>query len=232
MARLTHLRISIPASGAPPGHVPDDCFPGGAPRKDRPGSLRVTFADNIIILGMMLPSMCSPVREEPTPLVSSVVMDDVVIPEGETNEPSDIVPDVISPPPGFPPFSWPIVTMSPSNSPVLRLAMVVRRTFLSSIRALEPPFSLIAQDQDSVSVGSPDVGLLVSPLVDISTDSVLAVIRPLSQLPTTSTTSSRRTGCGSRLLFRRRELAIVARPQYLGGGWLGRARSWRSDLLS
>ena len=49
---------------------------------------------------------------------------------------------------------------------------------------VEPPFSPIAQDQDLVSVGSPDVGLLVSPLVDISTDSVSAVIRPLSQLPT------------------------------------------------
>ena len=26
IARFTHLRISIPASGAPPGHVPADCF--------------------------------------------------------------------------------------------------------------------------------------------------------------------------------------------------------------
>ena len=31
IARLTHLRISIPASGAPPGQIPADCFPGGAP---------------------------------------------------------------------------------------------------------------------------------------------------------------------------------------------------------
>ena len=162
-ARLTHLRISIPALGAPPGHVPDDCFPGGAPRKDRPGSLRVSFADNVTMLGVMPPCVCSPVLEEPTPLVSSVVMDDVVIPEGETNEPSDVVPDVIPHPLGFPPFSWPIahdhVAIKQSGSPLGDGG---------------------SPDQDSVSVGSPDVGLLVSPLEDIGTDSVSAVIRPLS----------------------------------------------------
>ena len=31
IAQLTHLRISIPSSGAPPGQVPANCFPGGAP---------------------------------------------------------------------------------------------------------------------------------------------------------------------------------------------------------
>ena len=86
------------------------CQMTGAPRKDRPGLLQVSFADNVTILGVMPPSVCSPVLEEPTPLVSLVIMDDVFIPEGGTNEPSDVVPDVIPPPPGFPPFSWPIVS--------------------------------------------------------------------------------------------------------------------------
>ena len=31
IARLTHLKISIPSSGAPPGQVPAECFPGGRP---------------------------------------------------------------------------------------------------------------------------------------------------------------------------------------------------------
>ena len=31
IARLTHLRISISSSGAPPGQVPAECFPGRAP---------------------------------------------------------------------------------------------------------------------------------------------------------------------------------------------------------
>ena len=29
IARLVHLKISIPSSGAPPGQVPAECFPGG-----------------------------------------------------------------------------------------------------------------------------------------------------------------------------------------------------------
>ena len=58
------------------------------------------------MLGAMPPSVCSPVLEEPTPLVSSVVMDDIVILEGEMHEPSDVVPDVIPPPPDCPPFSF------------------------------------------------------------------------------------------------------------------------------
>ena len=29
IARLAHLKISIPSSGAPPGQVPAECFPGG-----------------------------------------------------------------------------------------------------------------------------------------------------------------------------------------------------------
>ena len=99
IARLTHLRISTPASGAPPGHVPADCYPGGAPRKNRPGSLRVSFADDVTLLGEVSPSVCSPVLGKPAPIVSAVVVDDVVIPEGETNGSSDVIPDVFPPPP-------------------------------------------------------------------------------------------------------------------------------------
>ena len=40
------------------------------------------------------------------------------------------------------------------------------------------------QAQDSGSVGSPDVELLVSPLVDVGTDTVTDVNRPVSPLPT------------------------------------------------
>ena len=34
IAQLTQLKISIPASGAPPGQVTADCFPGGAPSQE------------------------------------------------------------------------------------------------------------------------------------------------------------------------------------------------------
>ena len=129
--------------------------------------------------------MCSPVLEEPAPLVSPVVVEYVVIPEGETNGPSDVVPDVIPPPPGLPPFSWPIasehVAVERSGSP---LGDGASPDVLVSNPDVEPPFSPIAQAQDSESVGSPDVVLLVSPLVDVGMDSVTDVIRPVSPLPT------------------------------------------------
>ena len=232
IARLIHLRISILVSGAPPGHVPDDCFPRGAPRKARPGSLRVSFADNVTMLGVMPPSVCSPVLEEPTPLVSSVVMDDVIIPEGGRMSLlmlSRTLSHLLRVSCRF--HGRSLVTMSPWNSPVLRSAMVVRRTFLSAIRTWSRCFRRLHRIRIRCLSGRRTLASWCLPwwiLVRIrcrpSFDLCLSC-RP-------STTSSRRTGCGRRLLFRRRALAIVARPQYLGGGWLGRARSWRSDLLS
>ena len=140
------------------------------------------------MLGVVSPSVCSPVLEEPTSLVSAVFVDDVIIPEGETNGPSEVVPDVIPPPPGFSPFSWSIVSgqVAIEHSGSL-LGDGGSPDILVSQPDVEPPFSPIAQAQDSESVGSPDDELLVSPLVDVSTDSVVDVNRPVSPLPTVKT---------------------------------------------
>ena len=184
IAWLTHLRISIPASGAPPGQVPADCFPGGAPRQNRPGTLRVTFADDVSELVVESPTVCSPVLEEPAPLVSPIVVEDVVYTEGEMHGLSDVVTDAIRPPPGFPPFSWPTAE-----------ECVVIERFGSSLNGgslpdvlvsspdVEPLSSPIAQEPDSASVDSPDDVVLLSPLVDVSTDSVPEVIRPVAPSP-------------------------------------------------
>ena len=51
IARLTHLKISIPASGMPPGQVPAECFPGGASTQELPSSRRVLFACDVTVLG-------------------------------------------------------------------------------------------------------------------------------------------------------------------------------------
>ena len=45
IARLTHLKISIPSSGAPPGQVPAECFPGGTPLVPPSLHRQVSFAD-------------------------------------------------------------------------------------------------------------------------------------------------------------------------------------------
>ena len=50
ITRLTHLRISIPSSRAPPGQVPAECFPGetGPVTQTR---RRVSFVDGVTVLG-------------------------------------------------------------------------------------------------------------------------------------------------------------------------------------
>ena len=60
IAQLTQLRISIPASGAPSGQVPANCFPGGAPSQDMTSSRRVSFASSVTVLGDAPPPVRSP----------------------------------------------------------------------------------------------------------------------------------------------------------------------------
>ena len=51
IARLTHLRLSIPSSGAPPGHVPTSCFPDAVTPVAQPlPPPRVSFAEEVITL--------------------------------------------------------------------------------------------------------------------------------------------------------------------------------------
>ena len=56
IARLTHLKISIPSWGTPPGQVPAECFPGGGggggtPLVPQPLRHHVSFADEVTMLG-------------------------------------------------------------------------------------------------------------------------------------------------------------------------------------
>ena len=68
IARLTHLKISIPSSGAPPGQVPAECFPWSV-------MPRVSFADEVTMLGEEDSPECSPVFP---PLILPVVVEEVV----------------------------------------------------------------------------------------------------------------------------------------------------------
>ena len=55
IAQLTHLYISIPASGAPPGEVPADCFPGAVTSADADAPWRVSFAPEVSLLREEMP---------------------------------------------------------------------------------------------------------------------------------------------------------------------------------
>ena len=83
----------------------------------------------------------------------------------------------------------------------------------------------------SESVGSPEVGLLVSPLVDVSSDMTADVSRPVSPLPSVESLFLQDM-LWAPVAPQPPVVEIVARPQCLGGGWLGRVRSLRSGRLS
>ena len=51
ISQLTHLHISIPASGSPPGGVPEECFPSVPLPWVSADSRRVSFARAITVLG-------------------------------------------------------------------------------------------------------------------------------------------------------------------------------------
>ena len=107
IAQLTHLRISIPASGAPPGQVPADCYPGGVPSQDLPRRHRVLFAEDVTMLGDAPPPAHLPESGTQELLCSVVTEDDVLDTEGGTTDSTDPPPTIIPPPPGFSQFAWP-----------------------------------------------------------------------------------------------------------------------------
>ena len=84
IAQLTQLRISIPASGAPPGLVPADCHPGGVPSQDLPSSRLVSFAKDVTVLGDAPPPASSLEGGTQALLGSAVAEDDVIETMGDT----------------------------------------------------------------------------------------------------------------------------------------------------
>ena len=102
ITELTHLRISIPASGASPGKVPAHCFPGGVASAVPPQPRRVSFAPNVL----------APMEDVRLTLPELEVLPDdggvpVTIAEPSRATLFESPEKVISPPPGFPLFSWP-----------------------------------------------------------------------------------------------------------------------------
>ena len=75
IAQLTHLKISIPSSGAPPGQVPAECFPGGTPLVPQPRRRQVSFTDEVTMLGEEESPEYSQVVP---PLILPVVVEEVV----------------------------------------------------------------------------------------------------------------------------------------------------------
>ena len=102
IARLTHLHLSIPASGAPAGEVPAHCFPivGASTKPPRPQ--RVSFTQDVPLpMADVQLQFSEPVVDPDigSNLVTETMTGPVTVPETPAQP--------ISPPPGFPQFSWP-----------------------------------------------------------------------------------------------------------------------------
>ena len=107
IARLTHLRLSIPLSGAPPGKVQESCFPDAETAVAQPLPRRVSFAEDVDtlnteddsqVLSQISPPLTQPVVEEMEEDTQTSEVDGLEISSPESERP---------PPPEFPPFVFP-----------------------------------------------------------------------------------------------------------------------------
>ena len=91
IARLTQLRMAIPASGHAPGEVPVDCFPNSTHAPNTPDRKRVAFA-------IMDEAVEVPSGTAPTEVIGTLTT---------TDNTSDAHAKSPGTPPGFRPFEWP-----------------------------------------------------------------------------------------------------------------------------
>ena len=106
VARLTHLRLSIPSSGAPPGQVPAACFPDAVAPVAQPLPRRVSFAEEVTTLNTEKSPEFSPISLPLTQPVVEEMEEDT--PTSEVDEIQTTTPQSgMPPPPGFPPFMFP-----------------------------------------------------------------------------------------------------------------------------
>ena len=204
--KLTHLRISIPSSGAPPGQVPVECFPGGAPHVRPPSRRHVSFADEVTLLGDEETQVCSPEEDLPPLILPAVVTDISVAPETVSlplilpvvvEEGSvvagriELVPSARSsslpPPPGFSPFVFPL------DDGGLDAYELCAHLGINCSPSLSP-IGQVSSDVPDLAV-SLEVGVLVSTIVDGSSDVAPAVGYTGAPLPSVDST------CGQTMLW-------------------------------
>ena len=208
IAKFTHLRILILSSGAPPGQVPVECFPGGAPHVRPPSRRNVSFTDEVTLLGDAETQVCSPEADLP-PLILPVVVTDIsvapetvslplilpVVVEESSIAPVagliELVPSARSfslpPSPGFSPFAFPL------NDGGLDADELCARLGMNCSSSLSP-IGRVCSDIPELVV-SPGVGVLVSLIVDGSSDVAPAVGYTGSSLLSVDST------CGQTMLW-------------------------------
>ena len=107
IARLTHLRLSVPLSGAPPGKVPEFCYPEAESAVAQPLPRRVSFTEDV---DTITTRDALPGSSETSPPLTQPVVEELEedTPTWEVDELDSSTPESERPPPpGFPPFIFP-----------------------------------------------------------------------------------------------------------------------------
>ena len=151
----THLRISVPSSGAPLGEVPSDCFPDTDTSAVTIAPRRVTFE----------PVIPTPMEDTELQLTDTDRGATVTDAESGPTTPPKTSERTILPPPGFPQFQWPQADLILKGDPLLDPGLKFVTSWSTRIikeRAAElPPLPLSpitaegSQDSIMVQVGSP-----------------------------------------------------------------------------
>ena len=138
-----------------------------------PSRRHVSFADGVTVLGDAALPVCSPEAEWPQLILPVVVEDSSVAPVEELIE---LVPSALGsslpPPPGFSPFMFPL------NDGGMDADELCARLGVDCSPSLAP-ISRVCTDVPDLAV-SPGVGVLVSPIIDGSSDVAPAELPLLS----------------------------------------------------
>ena len=177
---------SIPSSGAPPGQVPAECFPGETAPAPQPRRRRMSFADEVTMLdeedspecSQLVPPLILPVVVEEAVLVSEAGVPSLILPvveELNNDTPAaelvEMEPSMsesgLPPPPGFPPFVW------PEDDGGMDVDDLCTRFVGDSSLALSPISRRSSDLSDAMD--APEVGALLSPLEDSLSEVIPAV---------------------------------------------------------
>ena len=163
-------------------------FSRGIPHVRPPSRRHVSFADGLTMLGNTELPVCSP-KAELLPLILPVVVEEIsdapepespplilpVVVEDNSVVPGEELIELVSsaldpslpPPPGFSPFTWPV------NDGGMDVDELCSRIGVDCSPSLSPISRVCADVSDSAV--SPGVGVLVSPIIDGSSDIAPAV---------------------------------------------------------
>ena len=226
IARLTHLRISIPSSGAPAGQVPMECFPLATAPVSQARRRRVSFANEVTTLNAeeittlkadespefppMSPPQILPVVMQEDAVVSTTGATPLIMPVVEEVENDSLAAELVEiqtttpksgvlPPPGFPPFLF------PENDGGMDADDICAR--FGGLTSLT--FAQIGRESSDISdeTDVPEAGVLCPPSLDSSSEVIPTVGYAHMPLPSVDNgvmlelvwmPATNRTGRGSR----------------------------------